>query len=114
MAKETRAGGRRRRPPGRGPDEEKETYTPPRAELGTSDEAVLQGRQEYATQRVPNWPKADSARLYIATPEGMQEIQHGVVTWGESADANPRKDDIERKDEHGHKKLRTKPPEYEL
>jgi hypothetical protein len=106
--------GRRLKPPGRSPEEDKETYVPPREELGTSDEAVMQGRQDYATERVPSWPKADSARQYIATPEGMQEIQHGVVTWMDSAGANPEKDDVERRDEPGHKETTRKPPEYEL
>lgn len=66
------------------------------------------------TEHVPSWPQADSARQYIATPEGKQEIQHGVVTWVGAADANPRNNDTEKRDEPGHKKRSTKPPEYDL
>ena len=106
--------GRRLKPPGRSPEEDKETYVPPNAELGTSDEAVLQGRQDYATERVPSWPRPDSARQYIATPEGIQEIQHGVVTWSDAARSNPEIDDVERRDEPGHRKTTKRPPEYEL
>jgi hypothetical protein len=113
MARQTKLPGHGRRP-GKAPDEDKENYTPPREELGTSDETVLHGKQEYATEHVPRWPKADSARQYIATPEGIQEIQHGVVTWVGAADSNPEKDDVERKDEPGHKKMTTRRPEYEL
>ena len=113
MAREKKAVERRRRP-GRSPDEDKETFTAPKDELGTSDEVVMQGRQEYATERVPAWPEPDSARQYISTPEGAQEIQHGVVTWGSSADASPEKEDIERRDEPGHRRLTRKPSDYEL
>ncbi|OPY26205.1 MAG: hypothetical protein A4E28_02663 [Methanocella sp. PtaU1.Bin125] len=113
MARQTRLHEHGRRP-GKAPDEDKETYTPPREELGTSDEIVQQGRQFYAFHQIPDWPQADSARQYIATPDGMQEMQHGVVTWVDSARANPREEDIERKHEPGHRKRTTKPPEYEL
>jgi hypothetical protein len=113
MARQTRLPEHGRRP-GRSPEEDRETYTPPREELGTSDEIVMQGRQEYATEKVPAWPQADSARQYIATPEGIQEIQHGVVTWIGAANSNPEKDDAERKDEPGHKKMATRRPEYDL
>lgn len=106
--------GRRRTPPGRSPDEDKETYTAPNDEPGTSDEVVQQGRQEYMTEKVPRWPAADSARQYIATPEGKQEIQHGVVTWVDAARANHELDDEERKHEPGHRRLTKKPPDYEL
>lgn len=102
------------KPPGRSPEEDKETYMPPRDELGTSDEVVLQGRQEYMTEKVPSWPAADSARQYIATPEGSQEIQHGVVTWIDSANESPDKDSIERKHEPWHRRLTRKPPDLEL
>lgn len=106
--------GRRSRPPGRSPDEDKETYTAPRDDLGTSDEIVMQGRENYATEKVPRWPAADSARQYIATPEGKQEIQHGVVTWVDAANSNPEIEDVERKHEPGHKPLTRKPPDLEL
>jgi hypothetical protein len=106
--------GRRSRPPGRSPDEDKETYTAPRDESGTSDEIVLQGREYYATEKVPRWPAADSARQYIATPEGKQEIQHGVVTWMDAASSNPELEDIDRRHEPGHRRLTKKPPDYEL
>ncbi len=82
--------GRHHLPPGRSPDEDKETYTAPKDELGTSDEVVMQGRQDYATEKVPRWPAADSARQYIATPEGKLEIQHGVVTWPDAARCESR------------------------
>lgn len=113
MARYSRTGERRQRP-GKAPEEDRETYTPPKDELGTSDEIVHQGRQEYATEKVPSWPQADSARQYVATLEGMHEIQHGVVTWIGAADASPRNEDIERRDEPGRRKKSTKPPEYEL
>jgi hypothetical protein len=106
--------GRHSRPPGRSPDEDKETYTAPRDEPGSSDEVVNQGRQEYMTEKIPRWPAADSARQYIATPEDKQEIQHGVVTWVDSANENPEKNDVERKHEPGHRRLTKKQPDYEL
>ena len=106
--------GRHHKPPGRSPDEDKETYTAPRDEPGTSDETVMQGRQEYMTEKVPHWPAADSARQYIATPEGKQEIQHGVVTWVDAARSNPEIEDVERKHEPGHRRLTKKSPDYEL
>jgi|AGTN01.3.fsa_nt_gi hypothetical protein len=106
--------GRRRTPPGRSPDEDKETYTPPRDELGTSDEIVMQGKMYHATEKVPQWPMPDSARQYITTPEWAQDIQHGVVTWTDAADSNEEEDDIERRDEPGHRRLTKKKPEYEL
>ncbi len=106
--------GRHHLPPGRSPDEDKETYTAPRDEPGTSDEVVLQGRQDYATEKVPRWPAADSARQYIATPEGKLEIQHGVVTWPDAARGNPELDDVERKDEPGHRRATRKSTDYEL
>jgi hypothetical protein len=100
--------------PGRSPDEDKETYTAPRDELDTSDEVVLQGRQDYATEKVPRWPAADSARQYIATPEGRLEIQHVEVTWPDAARGNPEMEDVERKDEPGHRRTTRKSPDYEL
>lgn len=106
--------GRRHLPPGRSPDEDKETYTPPKDEPGTSDEVVLQGRQDYATEKVPRWPAADSARQYIATPEGKLEIQHGVVTWSDAALGSPEHGDLERRDEPGHRRTTRKSPDYEL
>ena len=106
--------GRKKAPPGRSPEEDRETYVPPNAELGTSDEIVLQGRQDYATERVPAWPQPDSARQYVATPEGKQEIQHGVVTWTGAAGASPEKDDVELRDEPGHRRTRSKPEDLEL
>jgi hypothetical protein len=106
--------GRRLKNPGRSPEEDKETYTAPRDEFGTSDEIVHQGRQDYAYEKIPRWPAADSARQYIATPEGTQEIQHGVVTWIDEANENPRKDEMEREHEPGHRRLRRKPPDLEL
>jgi hypothetical protein len=106
--------GRRSRPPGRSPDEDKETYTAPREDLGTSDEIVMQGRQDYATEKVPRWPAADSARQYIATPEGKLEIQHGEVTWMDAASSVPEIEDVERKHEPGHRRLTKKPPDYKL
>jgi len=106
--------GRHHKPPGRSPDEDKETYTAPRDELGTSDETVMQGRLDYATEKVPRWPAADSARQYIATPEGKLEIQHGVVTWSDAARSSPELEDVERKHEPGHRHMTRKPPDYEL
>ena len=55
------------------------------------------------TEKVPRWPAADSARQYIATPEGKQEIQHGIVTWVEAAHGSPGLEDVERKHEPGHR-----------
>ena len=106
--------GRRLKSPGRSPKEDKETYKAPRDEFGTSDEIVHQGRQDYATEKIPRWPMADSARQYIATPEGTQEIQHGVVTWSQEAHENPELEDIAREHEPGHRRLRRKPPDFEL
>jgi hypothetical protein len=106
--------GRRHPSPGKSPAEGKETYVPPREEPGTSEEIVTQGDVYYATEQIPKWPKADSARQYISTPEWSQDIQHGVVTWSEAANSNPEEDDIERRDEPGHKKMSLKRPEHEL
>lgn len=115
MAKQTRLHEHGKRP-GQGPEERKDPFTPPREETGDSDEVVQQGRIEYADQSYPRWPEADSARQYIATPEGMQEIQHGVVTWIDAAESDKDgNEDMECKEhEPGHKKMRTKPPEYDL
>jgi hypothetical protein len=115
MARQTRLHEHHRRP-GRGPEERRDPYTPPREEPGTSDEIVMQGKIDYAEQSYPRWPEADSARQYIATPEGMQEIQHGVVTWADAAesDKDMGEKDIERKHEPGHRELSSKPQEYDL
>ena len=101
--------------PGGGPEKRSDPYVPDREEPGTSEEIVQQGRIDYAEQSYPRWPKADSARQYIATPEGMQEIQHGVVTWDEEAQGGQYgHEDIERRDEPGHKRRQSRPPDLEL
>jgi len=89
--------------------------TPPRDELGTSDEIVMGGRIYYA-ENESAWDR-DENRQYIASPDDMKDLQHGVVTWVDAAGSDKnineeldrRLDQILR--EHEHKK---KPPEYDL
>lgn len=89
--------------------------TPPREELGTSDEVVMSGRVYYAEDRL-TWDRG-SNRQYLATPEDKIDLQHGVVTWIDAAtsDKNVNEELDRRLDqilkEREHKK---KPPEYEL
>mgnify|MGYP005831973679 CR=1 FL=1 len=81
--------------------------TPPREELGTSEEIILSGKIYYAHHGVPNWPGADSAREYIATPEDMQEIQHGVVTYIDAAESDKEINELyDRRLERTQKKVR--------
>jgi hypothetical protein len=89
--------------------------TPPREELGTSDEIVMSGNIYYAKDR-STWDR-DENRQYIATPDDMKDLEHGVVTWVDAAgsDKNVNEELDRRLDqvlrEREHKK---KPPEYEL
>ncbi len=89
--------------------------TPPREELGTSDEVVMSGRVYYAEDRL-TWDRNEN-RQYIASPEDKMDLQHGVVTWIDAAtsDKNVNEELDRRLDailrERGHKK---EPPEYEL
>lgn len=98
--------------PGRSPDEDKETYVPPREEQGTSDEIAQSGRLYYA--ETSPW-STDYSREYIASPDDMQDLQHGTVTWVDAAFSDKNiNEEIERSIHRilGHK--RKKPPEYEL
>ena len=101
----------------RKPDDKKDVYTAPRDELGTSDEIALSGRVYYATEKVPIWPSADSSRQYIASPEDMQDIQHGVVTYIDAAGSDTgSNEDVDRSQEPYTVASRKKkqPPELEL
>jgi len=92
-----------------------EDITPPREELGTSDEIVMSGRIYYAENR-STWDR-DENRQYIATPDDMKDLEHGVVTWIDAAESDKnvneeldrRLDQVLREREH-----KKKPPEYEL
>jgi hypothetical protein len=89
--------------------------TPPREELGTSDEIVMSGRVYYA-ENESTWDR-DENRQYIASPDDMKDLQHGVVTWIDAAGSDKnineeldrRLDQILREREH-----KKKPPEYDL
>jgi len=89
--------------------------TPPRDELGTSDEVVMSGRVYYAEDR-STWATG-YGRQYLASPVDMTDLQHGVVTWMDAATSDKnineeldlRLDNIMKAREH-----RKKPPEYEL
>jgi hypothetical protein len=101
----------------REPDNKKDVYTPPRDELGTSDEIVLSGRVYYATEKVPSWPPADSVRQYIASPEDMQDIQHGVVTYIDAAGSDTgSNEEVDRREEPYTVASKTKkhPPDLEM
>ena len=89
--------------------------TPPREELGTSDEIVMSGRVYYA-ENESSWDR-DENRQYIASPDDMKDLQHGVVTWIDAAGSDKnineeldrRLDQILREREH-----KKKTPEYDL
>lgn len=89
--------------------------TPPREELGTSDEVVMSGRVYYAEDR-STWTTG-YGRQYLASPEDMTDLQHGTVTWIDAAtsDKNVNEELDRRLDailrERQHKR---KPPEYDL
>jgi len=89
--------------------------TPPRDELGTSDEIVMSGNVYYA-QNESTW-NMDENRQYIASPDDMKDLQHGVVTWIDAADSDKNiNEELDRRLDHilrerEHKK---KPPEYDL
>ena len=89
--------------------------TPPRDELGTSDEVVMSGSVYYAENR-STWDR-DTNLQYIASPEGMADLQHGVVTWIDAATSDKNvNEELDRRlnmilRERDHKK---KPPEYDL
>jgi hypothetical protein len=89
--------------------------TPPREELGTSDEIVMSGRVYYADN--PSIWDRDENRQYIASPEDKMDLQHGVVTWIDAATSDKNvNEELDRRlnqilKEREHKK---KPPEYEL
>jgi hypothetical protein len=89
--------------------------TPPREELGTSDEVVMSGRVYYADDR-STWDRG-SDRQYLASPEDKMDLQHGAVTWIDAAMSDKNvNDELDRRldkilREREHKK---KPPEYEL
>lgn len=106
---------RRKKVPGKSPDEERETIANPLDEPGTSDEIVMTGKINYADQSYPSWPREDASRQYIATPDEKQEIQHGVVTWMDAARSDKTSgDEIDRRHAPGHRRLTRKPPKYEL
>jgi hypothetical protein len=87
--------------------------TPPREELGTSDEVVMSGRVYYAQEKSLWEESAD--RQYIATPEDKKDLQHGVVTWVDAATADTgENEEIDRRLEHILKHRKKEPPEYDL
>ncbi|CAJ38091.1 hypothetical protein [Methanocella arvoryzae] len=106
---------RRKQPPGKPPDEGRDPYVAPRDEEGASEEVVRKGKLYYATENVPRWPTASANRQYIATPEEMQEIQHGAVTWIDAASSDKDdNDNIDREHRHGHRSRDSRPANYEL
>lgn len=106
---------RKKQTPGRAPDEGRDPYVAPRDEEGDSEEVVKSGRIYYATENVPRWPGADANRQFIATPDEMQEIQHGVVTWIDAANSDKNQnEEIDREHRHGHRSRDARPSNYEL
>lgn len=106
---------RRKQPPGRAPGEDRDLYVAPRDEEGDSEEVVKSGKIYYATESVPRWPGADANRQFIATPDEMQEIQHGVVTWIDAANSDKNEnEEIDREHMHRHRRKDSRPPSYEL
>ncbi len=89
--------------------------TPPREELGTSDEVVMSGRVYYAEDK-SIWATG-YGRQYLASPEDKNDLQHGTVTWIDAANSDKNvNDELDRRldailRERQHKR---KPPEYEL
>lgn len=101
----------------RKPENKKDVYTPPREELGTSDEIVLSGRVYYATEKVPSWPPASAEKQYIVSPEDMQDIQHGVVTYIDAAESDTgANEEVDRREEPytAASKMKKQPPDLEL
>jgi hypothetical protein len=87
--------------------------TPPREEQGTSDEIVMSGRVYYAQEK-SLWQRS-SDRQYIATPEDKTDLQHGAVTWIDSATSDTgENEEIDRRLEHILKHRKKEPPEYDL
>lgn len=87
--------------------------TPPREELGTSDEIVMSGRVYYAQEK-SLW-QLSSDRQYIATPEDKTDLQHGAVTWVDAATSDTgENEEIDRRLEHILKHRKKEPPEYDL
>lgn len=87
--------------------------TPPREELGTSDEIVMSGRVYYAHEE-SRWQQG-SARQYIATPEDKKDLQHGTVTWIDAADSDKNvNEEIDRRLEQIMKHRKKEPPQYDL
>ena len=89
--------------------------TPPREELGTSDEVVMSGRVYYAEDR-STWATG-YGRQYLASPEDKMDLQHGTVTFADAANSDKNvNEELDRRldailRERQHKK---KPPEYDL
>lgn len=98
------------------PDEGKDIYTPPREEEGTSNEIVQQGSIYYASQRYPHWPPADATRQYLASPEDMIEVEHGIVTYIDAAGSDKIvNEELDRRYEPNTRASKKKPPpEYDL
>ncbi len=90
--------------------------TAPRDELGTSDEIVMSGRVYYA-ENESMWDR-DENRQYIASPDDMKDLQHGIVTYIDAANSDKNvNEELDRRYEQivkdrEHKKK--KAPEYEL
>jgi hypothetical protein len=85
--------------------------TPPREELGTSDEVVMSGNIYYAQEKSLWEESAD--RQYIATPEDKNDLQHGVVTWIDAATSGEN-EETDRRLEQILKHRKKQPPEYDL
>ena len=89
--------------------------TPPRDELGTSDEVVMSGRVYYAEDK-STWATG-YGRQYLASPEDKLDLQHGTVTFVDAANSDKNvNEELDRRldailRERQHKK---KPPEYDL
>lgn len=87
--------------------------TPPREELGTSDEVVMSGKIYYAQEK--SFWEESADRQYIATPEDKNDLQHGIVTWADAASSDTgENEEIDRRLEHILKHRKKQPPEYDL
>ena len=87
--------------------------TPPRDELGTSDEVVMSGKIYYAQEK--SFWEESADRQYIATPEDKKDLQHGIVTWIDAAESDTgENEDIDRRLEQILKHRKKQPPEYDL
>ncbi|MCD1295814.1 hypothetical protein CUJ83_12485 [Methanocella sp. CWC-04] len=97
-------------------EKKKMDIVPPREELSTSEEVLRSGRVYYAEDRDMELEGVNAAHQYITTPEYMQDLQHGVVTWVEAARSEKSiNEEIDRYFERQKREKKTKKtPQYEL